>query len=338
MNKEMLIDAIANLDDSLIDSVLIERDSRSGAARARAAFMRVIPIAAAVAILASGLIAVFSLANRNKPQIPGADVPIVIPPISDADESTGTPETNAPETDAPPITTEPIYEDKNTPVDGAEKLYDSYYQISLKPSTKIDVYMVMYINTSTCIYKNDPYYLLLNSGIMTMHENAKAIQPVMTVNIVNGENTASNIADSYSSIRKPGAPSVNGEEKYKKEYSSDETEKMLYVCERTERDKETKMVVFYPDLPQKDETVFDFSDLEPGTIGKIHITLNTKTSSKNDIVCSPARLILSFCVGHNYVGLSTKNVDDAINNLAQIECPDNDSPDTRSEYFSSLFN
>ncbi len=321
MKSDKLQNALGKVDPALI--------ARADEPKKNSVFlMRIVPIAAAVAILAAGILAVFSMANRNKPTVPGADEPIVVPPVGD---------------------TEP--ERTNTIVEGAFEIYGSNMGTSEKIQGPFDIAVLPFISSThiSCLLKSEKIFLNISTGafITTEDVNDFTRLPFMRANFNRAESKIISYFECQEKIEYPtiknGQKNNNGTMYYEKNYTVDDLDSIIIKQPFTiSKDKENRMYVFDPELPLKNMLEFDFSKNSKGSVGRINISLCWSDPINDELKrysYSSADLHLYFCVGENYVGFSFKNADDAIINLAKVECTDFDSnsEDEIKDYLRALF-
>ena len=114
MNRNTFTNAMTQIDDKYIDEITIKRaDLRATEAATKPKLLlRTLPIAAALAVIISAALGIFTLSNRTKDPIPSGGEPSVVPPVSDVS------------TDTEPTVT-PDLPFSNTVVDGATEITSS---------------------------------------------------------------------------------------------------------------------------------------------------------------------------------------------------------------------
>ncbi len=286
-NNEIFNEAFGN-----VDLKYIENTARAPK-RKSAILMRVMPIAAAVAILATCVIATFSMANRNKPEVPGADDPAVVPPVVD---------------------TEP--ERTNTIVEGAFKLV---------PDTTRSGHILQpwqccaYAEAYSYYLKNEKIYIKINFGFADNDYAKKFASGEMgypdwgdpSYALVNANPTIRcyatlinyyDIKDAYENVL------INGSSKYFHMFDEENLD-FGYITEIYERyDPELDKTKIYvtPIFNCSEMIELDFSNVPVGTSGKIIVDFGWCEPDLNEFDGRGPGQWLYFYVGENGIGFSFK--------------------------------
>ncbi len=294
MNKNTFINAMTQIDDSYIDEIMEKRARllKKTDTRKPVLLMRIVPIAAAVAILAAGVITAFTMANRNKPEVPGADDPAVVPPVVD---------------------TEP--ERTNTIVEGAFKLRlptTSYHPLQSWEGCA-------YIEAYSYYLKNEKIYIKVNYGFLDndfadklaagetdypdWHPNYTLVNPNPTLRCYASLGGFDIIDNNYENVF------INGSSKYFHIFD-EEIPNFGCVIEPHEwhdpESDETKIYVT-PIFNCSEVVELDFSNVPVGTSGVI--VFDFGWSEPDNLDAFDARGpsgFLHFYVGENGIGFSAQ--------------------------------
>ncbi len=292
MNKNDFLDAVANVDSEILDNVLRERAKLARAPKRKSAIlMRVIPIAAAVAILATCVIATFSMANRNKPEVPGADDPAVVPPVVD---------------------TEP--ERTNTIVEGAFKL--------VQPSVSRDFVQswegCAYAEAYSYYLKNEKIYIKVNYGFLDndfadklaagetdypdWHPEYTLVNPNPTLRCY-ASLGGFGINNNYENVL------INGSSKYFHVFDEDIPDFGCVIEPHEWHDPESDETKIYvtPIFNCSEVVEFDFSNVPVGTSGKILFHFGwSEPDNPDEFDARGVAGCLYFYVGENGIGFSAQ--------------------------------
>lgn len=300
MNKNTFINAMTQIDDSYIDEIMEKRARllKKTDTRKPVLLMHVMPIAAAVAILAACVVGAFSMANRNKPEVPGADEPAVVPPVVDTD---GKSENK--NTEQEPVVTVPNTENTNTRIDGAYILEPG----EIIDKFVADFYGFAHVNALSYYLKNEKIYITVGC---TFYSNEIAKKLAQGENIFPENSTASLAKPSFfvGHFRhfKTQRPLINDcDGNFYKSFSNQN--EMPYFGR------------INGECCYFEEIILDFSQVEPETTGVIEIKFGWNSSEIENNIWASAASALHYYVGESGVGLSLKSVEKAEENFYKVE-------------------
>ncbi len=282
INNDFLNRAIGGIDDDLI------ADAKFASVKRRSAvLMRIVPIAAAVAILAAGILAVFSMANRNKPTVPGADDPAVVPPVVD---------------------TEP--EHTNTIVEGAFELVPDIGG----SSTYVEYHGFANAKAYSYYLKNEKIYIPINYGFVEDFAKklvAGEVEYPDNHYLINSNPTLYCFSDlSLNEDNSYDKPLINGLSTYIHIFDK-EIPYFGHTIEVYEKyDEELEKTVTFRDLvfAYTEVIELDFSNVPAGESGVVIIKFGWSEPNNIDSFSATGRgVVLNFYVGENGVGFSAKS-------------------------------
>ena len=285
INNDFLNRAIGGIDDDLIADAKFTTVKRRSAV-----LMRIVPIAAAIAILAACVVGAFSMANRNKPEVPDANDPAVVPPVVDTEPS------------------QP--DDTNTIVDGVFKIIsDINFDKPLPPN-----YGLVEINAWSYYDKSSTIYI--DIGCVFGHEAADLYADLSipmgvdlpSLFITNYTKSAENITGEL--------PLINGNQEYyiRQFPRSEETPYLSWV---PVYDESGTIIEKYK-INHYEKIALDFSLLPTESTGFISITFGWWNAKENKIFYGK-EAGLFYYVGESGVGFSMNSREDAKENYEKVK-------------------
>lgn len=305
MNRNTFTNVMTQIDDKYIDEITIKRaDLRATEAATKPKLLlRTLPIAAALAVIISAALGIFTLSNRTKDPIPSGGEPSVVPPVSDVGNTT----------EEEGSVTPPEDKYTNTLVEGAYKLTPPSH------SSKQPYFYAgsVRINAFSYYLKSEEIYIDVSYGFAHYEyadkyadlSNPITRQSIPTFSVYNYIEEGGN--------SKP-TPLINGSvSKYQKQFPQKEGTPYLGYVPGYDDDG---VYIQYYNFKCSEKIGLNFSDLEVGTTGAIFIVFNWVYTDTDKVEPgSGLGYFLYYYVGENGVGFSMFSLEDAIDNLNKIE-------------------